>query len=571
MKHRRPYVQLCLMAAVLAGMLAGPVAPCAREGAVGAADKATNATTSPDRDKGPLTVAEESGFKATSKHADVMRFIHDLQKLSPLLRVETMATTAEGKTIPLMIIGDPVPTCPADLEGDDRAVVYIQANIHAGEVEGKESAQMLARDILLSERPDYLDKLVILIAPNFNPDGNDKISTENRTRQHGPEGGVGVRHNGQNLDLNRDALKLETPEVRGFVENVLTRWDPIFCLDSHTHNGSYHQEPVTWAWALNPNGDAAIISYMEEVVLPSITAIMKDKYNTLSVPHGDFLDVKNPEKGWVAHGTICRYLVNYVGLRNRFSVLHEEYPYVDFETRVRTTYSLFRAFLDFIYEHKDEMGGLARDADRKAIARGERPEPGGEFIVEYDREALDTPLTILGWEMEVEEREGTWPRVTRTDREKVYENVPYYARHTAKRTVQYPRGYLIRVHNSAVEENLIGHGITVERLAEPARLDVEVFTVTEIAGSERLNQGHYTSTAKGEYSTAEMDFPAGTLYVSTAQRLGPLAAFLLEAESGDGLLFWNFFDRYLAPQWGNRPQQYPVYRVLQPAELVTVN
>lgn len=521
-------------------------------------------------DKAPLTVAERTDFKATSKHNDVMSFILEVAGMSPLVRVETMATTLEGRAVPLLIIGDPVPSSPAEIRYDERAVVYIQANIHAGEVEGKEAAQMLARDIVIGETPEYLDRLIILIAPNFNPDGNDKISADNRKRQHGPEGGVGIRYNGQNLDLNRDALKLETPEVTGLVKNVLVRWDPIFFLDSHTHNGSYHKEPVTWTWGLNPNGDREIISYMEKVMFPSITKVMKDEYDTKTIPHGDFQDPREPAKGWVAHGTECRYLVNYVGLRGRFSVLNEQYPYVDFRARVFGAYNLFRAFLDHIYKHKEKMVALATEADRGAVARGRRRSQEDGFIAEYNREPIDDPIDIEGWAMEVEEREGSWPQVTPTDSDTTYRDVPYIARFTSKRTVPYPAGYLIPVYNEAVKANLLGHGILVEELAEPVTLSAEVFTVTEISGSERPDQGHFTSSVEGDYSTVEREFPAGTLYVSTAQRLGPLAAYLLEAESEDGLVFWNFFDRYLAAQWGNRPQPYPVYRLLHDADLATV-
>jgi hypothetical protein len=560
-------VRVLTAATVLASMIGFATAILAASG-VHAASRAPQRPPSPAPGReDPLTVAESTDFRSTSTHADVMRFIAELQRSSDLVRVETMATTVEGKPVPLIIIGDPVPSSPAELDRDDRAVVYFQANIHAGEVEGKEAAQMLARDIVRGATPDYLDKLVILIAPDFNPDGNDKISTEHRVRQHGPEGGVGIRYNGQNLDLNRDAIKLETPEVRGLVRNVLQRWDPIFVLDSHTHNGSYHQEPVTWAWGLNPNGDGAIISYMEDVLLPSITEIMLKDYDTMSIPHGDFIDPRDPERGWEAHGTDCRYIVNYVGLRDRFTVLNEQYPYVDFKTRVRGAYSLFRAFLDHIYRNKDEMVQLVIDADRRAVAAGADPAPGDVFIVDYEREALDKPLEIRGWEMNVQEREGTWPLVIPTDRERIYRNVPYLAHFAPKRTIPYAYGYLMPAYDATVVDDLKTHGIVVERLSEPATLEVEAFTVTEVSGAERPNQGHYTSSVKGEYSTAEVRFPAGTLLVRTAQPLGRLASFLLEPESTDGLLVWNFFDRYLAPQWGRTPQTYPVYRVLHKVDL----
>jgi hypothetical protein len=517
----------------------------------------------------PLTVAESSGFTATSRHSDIMEFIEELQRQSPLIRVEILGSSAEGRPVPVVVVGDPVPASPADLRYDDRAVVYFQANIHAGEVEGKEAAQMLARDLVQGNTANYLDRLVILIVPIFNADGNEKISTENRTNQHGPEQGVGIRYNGQNLDLNRDGMKVETPEVRGLIQNALVRWDPVFFLDSHTHNGSYHQEPVTWVWGLNPNGDPAILSYMSDVLLPYVTEHMRDKYGTLTIPHGDFVNPGEPETGWIPLGPEPRYLSNYVGLRNRISILNEQYPYVDFESRVRGAYDLFLTFLDFLHANRDEVVTLVRNADRRTVSRGLNPSLDDGFIVEYDTLAIDQTLTIEGYEMELVEGFGGRRRARPTEVERTYSDVPYLARFTGKRTVPFPRGYLITAPDDRVVAALQRHGIAIGRLTQPARLTVESFSVTEVAGSTRLNQGHYTTSVGGEYSTIEKEFPVGTLFVSTAQALGSVVAFLLEPESGDGLLYWNYFDRYLQAQWSSAPQTYPVFKLLTPENLVT--
>ena len=247
----------------------------------------------------PRTRAESSDFEATSRYADVMDFIGELQRTSSNVRLESLGTSTEGFDIPMLVLGAPVRASPADLNFDDRAVVYIQANIHAGEVEGKEAVLMLARDILSGQTRNYLDELVILLVPIFNVDGNEKISTDNRTNQHGPAQGVGIRYNGQNLDLNRDGMKLETPEVRGLIARALVRWDPILFLDAHTHNGSYHQEPVTWTWGLNPNGDRTIIDFMAYEMWPAVERAMRETHETDTVPHGDFMDPREPEKGWV--------------------------------------------------------------------------------------------------------------------------------------------------------------------------------------------------------------------------------------------------------------------------------
>ena len=518
---------------------------------------------------GPLTTAERTRFAETSRHADILAFVAELQRLSPRVRVEQLAVSPEGRALPLLVIGDPVPASPAALRGDDRAVVYIQANIHGGEVEGKEAAQMLARDLALGRtKTGYLDRLVLLIVPNFNPDGNERISPANRTNQVGPAGGVGDRYNGQNLDLNRDGMKLETPEVRGLVR-VLNQWDPVFFLDSHTHNGSYHQEPVTWVWGLNPNGDPAILSYMEGTMLPAVTARMRDTYGTLTIPHGDFVDPTDAAKGWIPLEPAPRYLSNYVGLRNRFSVLNEQYPYVDFETRVRGAYHLFLTFLDYVHEHRDEMVQMVRAADRRAVAMGASPGTGDVVVLRSEGEPIAQRLTIQGYEMEVSDAGNGRRRVRPTERKRTYVDVPYLAHFAPTRTVAYPRGYLVAVPDEAVLDNLLAHGIAVERLTAPATVRVEVFTATAVEGARRLNQGHYTTTVEGTYAAEERAFPAGTLLVRTAQPLGPLAAALLEPESDDGLTTWNAFDRYLAAQWGNRPQAHPVARVMDEARFVT--
>jgi hypothetical protein len=519
--------------------------------------------------QGPLTTAERTRFAETSRHADVMAFVAELQRLSKKVRVEQMAVSPEGRPLPLVVIGDPVPASPADLRGDARAVVYIQASIHGGEVEGKEAAQMLARDLALGRtKTAYLDRLVVLVVPNFNPDGNERISAANRTSQVGPTGGVGERYNGQNLDLNRDGMKLETPEVRGLVD-VLRRWDPIFFLDSHTHNGSYHQEPVTWVWGLSPNGDPAIRSYMESTMLPAVTARLRDAYGTLTIPHGDFVDPTDPAKGWAPLEPQPRYLSNYVGLRNRFSVLNEQYPYVDFETRVRGAYHLFLAFLDHLYEHRDAMVAMVRDADRRTILTGREPGPRDVFVLASEAQPIARRLTIQGYEMEVTDAGNGRQRVRPTDRKRTYTDVPYLAHYAATRVVAYPRGYLVTVADDRVLATLLAHGIVVERLTAPVTARVEGFTATAVEGAGRLNQGHYTTSVQGTYATEERAFPAGTWLIRTAQPLGPLAAALLEPESDDGLVTWNLFDRHLAAQWGNQPQTLPLFRLLEDARFVT--
>ena len=515
---------------------------------------------------GPRTTAESTDYAATSTYADVMSYIRELQKLSPFLRVETLATTAEGRAVPLVVIGKPLPQDPLALRADKRIPIYIEANIHAGEVEGKEASLMLARDILLDPKLPYLDKIVLLIAPIFNADGNEKMGPDNRRGQNGPEK-AGVRANGQNLDLNRDAMKQESPEIQGLVRNGLLRWDPVLLVDCHTTDGSYHEEPVTYSWQLCPNGDLTLLKYARDKMLPAVAATLDKKYHTLSLPYGDPRDFRDMSKGWQTFGHQPRYVTNYVGLRNRLAILDENYNYADFKTRVLGCYGFLRSILDYSASHADELARITAEADQRTIQRGLAPKETDTFGLDIEVRELPDKVTVRGYEVEVTPREGSpFPEVKRTDRKKTYV-LPYYADFVPKRTVRLPYAYLIPVFDQAIAAKLRGHGLAVEKLTEPVTLEVEAFRLKEVKGSDRLYQGHRPNQVKGEPAVEKREFPRGTLVVRMAQPLANLAAYLLEPESDDGLLLWNAFDKYIAREWGRGVETYPVYKLYTPQAL----
>jgi hypothetical protein len=212
---------------------------------------------------------------------------------------------------------------------------------------------------------------------------------------------------------------------------------------------------------------------------------------------------------------------------------------------------------------------LVSDADRRTVARGANPTPDDVFVIETEARPAKRRLTIQGYEMEVTETGGRYPRVRPTDVKRTYSDVPYLAKHAAQRTVRLPRAYLIAVRDPEVIARIRAHGIAVERLTEPATATVEAYSVTKLSGSQFSDQGHYNSTTEGTYSRKEVNFPPGSYVVSTAQPLANVAAYLLEPESNDGMIFWNVFDRYLAFQWIPQPMEYPVYKLYEPARLIT--
>ncbi|HLN56546.1 MAG TPA: M14 family metallopeptidase [Bacteroidales bacterium] len=515
-----------------------------------------------------LTKAESSDFKSTSDYNDVMSFISGLKKSSSYIRTETIAVSVEGREIPLLVIGNPLPKSPEDLRNDKRTVVYIQCNIHAGEVEGKEAGLMYARDILKDKNSAVLKNSVILICPFINPDGNEKISPLNRTHQNGPMNGVGVRYNGQFLDLNRDGMKAESPELRGLLKNVFNKWDPSVFMDCHTTNGSYHVEPVTFTWAVNPNGDNSLIKYMRDKMMPAMHQTLFEKYKVENCFYGEFVDMLEPEKGWILDASEPRYITNYYGLRNRLGILNENYVYSDYKARVLGCYYLIHSLMDYVSGHGQEIKQLLKETDEKTVSRGLNPSPADSFAIEYDVRPAPEKVLVKTYEAELVSQSEGYPNYRKTDRRKDV-TVPYLIDYYPRKSIAFPFAYLLTVPDPDILELLKAHGIHVEKLATDSKITAESFIVTGLKPAARLNQGHYTNTITGRHEMVSVNFPAGTLVIRTAQPLANVAAYLLEPESNDGLVFWNFFDRYLVPQWGSGFNDFPVYRVLGKTDLRT--
>src|SRR4051794_26093057 len=233
------------------------------------------------------TTAEASGFKSTSTYDEVVTFMKAVDEASPIVFYTTYGTTTDGRAMPLAVVGSGLKDAsPAAVKASGKLRVHIQGNIHAGEVEGKESAQILLREFAMGQHKDWLQSMVFLVTPIFNADGNEKFALTNRQRQNGPINGMGTRPNAQGLNINRDFMKLDTPEARAFVK-LWNDYDPQVGFDLHTSDGSYHGYYLTYSPPLNPDTSATIVKLMTDEWFPSVTKDMKAKHGWDSFYYGN--------------------------------------------------------------------------------------------------------------------------------------------------------------------------------------------------------------------------------------------------------------------------------------------
>lgn len=508
-----------------------------------------------------ITRAERTDFAETSLYADVINFVNSAVSRSPKLRAGSFGASAGGLDLPLVVVSANGIATPEEARLYNLPVVLLAANIHAGEVEGKEALQILLRDVVEGALDELILNQVLLVVPIFNADGNDKLG-DNRG-DDGPEL-AGIRYNGQNLDLNRDFIKLDTPEVRALIQ-LIRSWDPVLYVDMHTTNGSLHREPVTYTTMANENCSEALKQYMWEEFFPGVSATLKESYGFDSIPYGNFDDRTQPTKGWSNHAFEARYSTNYVGLRNIFTVLDENYSHTDFKTRVLSSHAFVRSIIEYTHEH---IGGMRQLLDDEAV-RTREGSVQHSWVTSFDVGKLKD-ITIASYEFEIRkipedelDNHPSWLNgvlVEKTDVLKDYV-VPYFNRTVATATIDLPAAYVIPEACDETIRNLEAHGIIMEKIEKAIPATVERFLIETMTTADRPNQGRVTLEITGNWESEETSLEAGSFVVPMRQPLARLIPVLLEPDGADSLARWGFFSNWIVPQWRRGFNPYPVLRL----------
>jgi hypothetical protein len=543
---------------------------------------------------GLLTRAEHSRWTETSRHAEVEAFCGALAGRSRRVRLLSMGRTPEGRDMPVLVLSSGGASTPEGARRAGRAVVLVQANIHAGEVEGKEAVLMLARDLALAPRePALLRRLTLVLVPDFNPDGNDRIAKGNRALdlarlegQVGPPGGVGTRYTAGGWNLNRDHVKHDAPEMRAMAR-LNAAWDPHLFVDCHTTDGSVHAYDLTFDTGHNPlSGHPAPIALLRDGILPAVSRALRRR-GVATTFYGNFADEARPEAGWLTYPALPRFGSHYRGLRGRGDVLLETYSYIDFERRCAVMGATLRALLAEAARRKDALRAACARADRETEAAGRDPRPGdlvglnygvarrdagGALVFDYPAHAEGTiAIRSVDAASIRAHRLPSDPRArARTWR------IPHLRRFVPTASVPRPRGWLVP---ASLAERLAGHGIRHApfRGRGPVPAEASVVVALErthspdvagpVPGPGEVEVTPKTPRPPRRWETVLsvrrerrlLEDAAGMLWVPAAQPLGNLALYLLEPESDDGFARWGFLDG--ATRVG---EPFPVWRVIDP-------
>ena len=478
----------------------------------------------------PQTGAELAGFERHTSHDELMAFLHEVQARTDRMLIHDVAVTAEGRTMPLVLLGAPPTGTPGTAFFSGKPLVFITGNVHGGERAGREGTLQLIRELTLGNATDLLDAVNVLIVPSLNPDGAEQRS----------------RTNTLGYDMNRDFIVAETPEITAVVERVLTEWWPDVYVD--VHNGGAYPYNVTYQATLHPAADAELVGFARGPMFDGVKRHLESRDMSLYWYSGPRQDDETGEWSWYTTPPWARKQHTYGGLHNTVTLLFEIPGRWSLREQADNAREGLIGLLRFVASDADAVRGTVVAARQRTLVS-----PPDQVPVTVEQSAYPEPEQFYVMQ------DGERMLVTGTNR------TLFIAAETRAR----PWAYAFDGNLHDIARLLRRHAIEVERLEDDADVQVERFRLDSIAWEPAPYQNHLNARAGVTTVAESTTLPAGTYLVRMSQNASRLVAELMEPDTDDSLVVWNFLDHALpsneALQRREQPFHLPIYRVMDSA------
>jgi len=416
-----------------------------------------------------------------------------------------------------------------------KPIVFVQNGIHPGEICGKEASLALMRDILITKKhKKLLDNVILLVLPVFNVDGHENTSPYNRANQLGPAM-TGFRATAQRLNLNRDYLKADSPEMQAWTL-MFTAWRPHLLIDNHVTDGADHQYAITYTISSHENAPAVIRRWTTQEFMPAVT----ERLNKAGHEISPYVILKGEDLsfGLRSFVDIPRFSTGYAIIHNRPGMLVEMHMLKDFRTRVEGNYALMWAVLEELNKNPTALVDAVRRAEEETVAGLTEPYP-----LRFKNSGDSVMVEFLGYEYEYVESEIAGTKWVRYHPDKpMTMNIPYFNTSVVTEAVIPPKYYLIPREWQEQIELLALNGVDILRLTEPLTVEVEMYRLTNPEWSKRSYESHVRVSYDSETKIVTRTFPAGTAVVPNKQPAAKVAMQLLEPKGPDSFVAWGFFN-----------------------------
>ena len=486
------------------------------------------------------TKFEQSKYLQTVTYEECIAYSKALADYSPMIHYQIMGYSPQDRAIPLLIIDKDGLQEAQEIRNSGRLILMVQAGIHAGEPDGTDAMFLFLKEMLIDGKyANLLEHVSMLFIPTFNVDGLARMSPYNRINQNGPEE-MGWRTNSQNMNLNRDYMKAESPEMKAWLK-VFNEYLPDFFIDCHTTDGADYQYVSTYALETFGNMDAELTSYVKEVYEPYLVDEM-NKRGTPVFPYVTFSNWHDPRSGLIRRVGTPMISQGYTALQNRIGLLIETHMLKDYETRVFASRNMIIATLENLNENFEKVKSLNYAADVKLSSIKHGPE---ELVVRYQLDESDpSKVDFLGVEYEVVKSDltgGDWFQYS--DQNTTFK-LELFEKQLPAEKVKLPLAYVIPVEWREAQEVIIAQGIEYRITKEKRSVQIETYRFSQQKWAPNSFEGcQMLQSFEMEEIEKEIVFEAGAMIVPVRQRALKVLVYLLEPKADNSLVSWGYFNR----------------------------
>ncbi len=485
-----------------------------------------------------ITTGEKTDWNETAPYGEAVEISKRLERASRFVKVIDVGKTAEGRTMIGLVVSKDRAFTPEAARRTNKAIILIQSGIHAGEIEGKDTALMLVRDMTVTKKhAAWLDKAIFVIIPVFNVDGHEDFSPYHRPSQNGPKS-TGLRATAQRVNLNRDYIKADTPEMRAWLK-LFNSWMPDFHIDNHVTDGADFQYDVTWDMARNQDLAEPAGAWVRERFVPELDRRMEADGHMVA-PYGALRQVGGRREFFMEVFS-PRYSHLYCAVQNRPSLLVESHSLKAAKTRAWAHYDIMRHAIDIITANPEALRNAVREADRLMMARaGDRSAPPVYLAGKVSEKSR--PLVYHSLKNGPFKSEVTGAMVNRFTAEKDDIDTVIHDQIETTAEAQMPLGYLIPAAWKPLADVLMLHGVDVEWLSKPVEQEFETYRFSNVKFEPTPFEGRVMSNFDVKRAAEKIAMPAGSFWVPLKQQRARLILAMLEPMGPDSLARWGFLN-----------------------------
>lgn len=516
-----------------------PIAPHSAFEPPAAKAAASLAASTKDSPRELLTTGEKSEWNETAPYAEAVEIAHRLEKASKFVKVVDIGSTPEGRSMIALVVSKDLAFTPAAAARTNKAVILIQSGIHSGEIEGKDTVLMLIRDMTVSKKfVAWLDHAIFVVIPVFNVDGHENFSPYHRPSQNGPRS-TGLRANAQRLNLNRDYIKADTPEMRAWLR-VFNTWSPDFLIDNHVTDGADFQYDVTWDMARNQDIAEPAGAWVREKFVPELNKRMEADGHVVA-PYGALRRGAGGSPEFFMEVFSPRYSHLYSAAQNRPALLVETHSLKAAKTRAWAHYDIMRQSIETILLDPEGLRRAVREADRELMSRAGNRKAEPVYLAGKVSDK-SRPLVYRSLKQAQFKSEVTGANVTRYTAERDDIDTKIHDQIDTTLNAPMPLGYLIPVAWKNVADLLALHCVEMERTTKPIEGAFETYQFANPKLDTRSSEGRIMVNFDAKVVTAKAKVPAGSYWVPLKQRRARLIHAMLEPQAPDSLARWGFLN-----------------------------